>query len=151
MDIILLSIDNESLEMQFSGAYNSAYLLRQTTEEYEISEKSKIEIMKSDTATLFEFKADRQPVAVHIVEFDFTTQHFQLKNNDIIYACTDGYADQVGGEKNKKFMSKNFKKFLLEIFINPINQQREILNTNIEKWKNHHEQVDDILVIGIKI
>lgn len=76
----------------------------------------------------------------------------EVKPNDLFYMTTDGYADQFGGEKGKKLMTKNFKDFLLQIHTLPMQQQQERLDKKIIDWMNNtHEQVDDILVVGIKL
>jgi len=152
MDIVLISIDNESLELQYSGANNPLYIIRKNGLGItNFDENPKIETVQSDDAVLFEFKPDRQPVAVHIVEKEFTTRNFQLQKDDILYAGSDGYVDQFGGNKYKKFMSKNFKTLLLDNYTKPLSEQKNILNKTIEDWKNGYEQIDDILVVGVRI
>jgi len=75
----------------------------------------------------------------------------EIKPNDLFYMTTDGYADQFGGEKGKKLMTKNFKDFLLQIHTQPMPKQQEMLDKKIVDWMGTHEQVDDILVVGIKL
>ena len=84
-------------------------------------------------------------------EKDFTTREIQLKEGDSIYLFSDGFADQIGGPKAKKFLSKNFKRFLLEIQEMSMQDQNRQLNETLERWRKGYEQVDDILVMGIKI
>ena len=82
----------------------------------------------------------------------FNETIIEVKPNDLFYMTTDGYADQFGGEKGKKLMTKNFKDFLLQIHTLPMPQQQEVLDKKIIDWMNDtHEQVDDILVVGIKL
>jgi serine phosphatase RsbU (regulator of sigma subunit)/ligand-binding sensor domain-containing protein len=131
MDIALCIYDFENYTLQYSGAYNPLYVVRNNT--------------------LTEYKADRQPCAVHIIENDFTTHEIQIQKNDIIYSFSDGYSDQYGGENNRKYMSKNFREYLLKISHEPMEKQKELLDNNIETWKNDREQIDDITVIGVKI
>jgi serine phosphatase RsbU (regulator of sigma subunit) len=159
MDIILISIDINNLELQFSGAYNPIYIVRKKNEGNEnnettglkISKNNKIEITQTKNASIIEFKADRQPVAVYLQEKEFTTQNFQLRKSDILYAATDGYTDQFGGKNHKKFLIKNFRNLLAEIYDKPIPEQKEIFESTFEHWKKGFEQVDDILVLGVKI
>jgi phosphoserine phosphatase RsbU/P len=81
----------------------------------------------------------------------FNMQSVQLQKGDIVYTFTDGYADQFGGPKGKKFKYKQLEDLLLTNAHLPMEEQKTILNTKFEAWKGNLEQVDDVLVIGIKI
>ncbi len=132
MDIALCLIDNENHTLLFSGAYRPLYHIRD--------------------ATLNEVKADKMPIGLHIFEKDSFTQHeLKLQKNDVIYIFTDGYHDQFGGDENRKFLTKKFKELLLEIHTLKMNEQKQILDIRFEQWKGNRQQVDDVLVIGIKI
>jgi len=132
MDISLCIIDINTLDLQFAGAYNTAYIIRDNI--------------------LTEFKGDRMPIGVHIKEKNtFTNHDFKLQKNDTIYLFTDGYIDQFGGEKDGKFLAKNFKKLLIDIQNMPLHSQHNHLDITIEKWMGLNMQLDDMLVIGIKI
>lgn len=132
LDIALCIIDSENKKLQFAGANNPLY------------------IVKKDE--IIEFKGDRMPVGIHI-NFDkpFTNQIIDLESNDQIYLFSDGYADQFGGPKGKKFRYKQFKELLFNIRHEPMNIQKEILNNTHDKWRGTMDQIDDILVFGIKI
>lgn len=135
MDIALCIINNKTLELQYSGAYNPLYIIRESPE-----------------AELKILKADRQPVAFHRKERDFTNHKFQLQKSDCLYLFSDGYSDQFGGEKGDKFRSKNFREILLNIYKKPMSEQKVILDKTIETWMGQdYKQVDDIIVMGIKI
>lgn len=82
---------------------------------------------------------------------DFTLQNIDLQKGDIIYTFTDGYADQFGGDKGKKFFSKKLKELLIENCHLTMPEQKEKLAKIINNWKGNAEQVDDILVIGVRI
>ena len=86
---------------------------------------------------------------------EFTNHEMVANKGDIFYLFTDGYSDQFGGERGKKFMSRNFKNLLAENAHKPMNEQGKILDTTIEEWKSAYgeglEQVDDITVLGIQI
>jgi len=135
MDIALCSIDRVTNMLEFAGAYNSLYLIRNNQ--------------------LTEIRADRFPIGVFLNGElrNFTNHQMQLEIGDAIYLFTDGYPDQFGGPKGKKLKYKEFQKILLSIQYLPINEQRAILDTTIEEWKNatDEEQTDDILIIGVKI
>ena len=81
----------------------------------------------------------------------FTTTFIDVQKGDMCYLFTDGYADQFGGDQGKKFMVKKFHKLLIENSNLPVEQQEKNLDTAIVNWMGDHEQIDDILVIGIRI
>jgi serine phosphatase RsbU (regulator of sigma subunit) len=81
----------------------------------------------------------------------FTNHEMDLKKGDILYTFSDGYPDQFGGDDGRKFMVKKFRALLLEIHQNPIEKQEKILDDILEKWRGKEEQIDDIIVIGVKI
>ncbi|OQY00007.1 MAG: hypothetical protein B6I24_00930 [Bacteroidetes bacterium 4572_128] len=131
MDLTMCIINRKTNELQFSGANNSMYLYRNNE--------------------LIEFKGNRQPIGIYIKEKPFTNYEIQLQENDVIYTFSDGYIDQFGGKKGKKFMKKRFKKLLLEINHKDMSEQKQILDKIFGKWKGNLNQIDDVLVIGVKI
>ncbi len=154
MDLAIYVIDLETLNMKFSGAYNSVFIMRdeKILDESELGKNEKIKILINDSSkTLFEIKADRQPIGIHIKEKDFSLHELQLKKGDILYTFSDGFQDQTGGEKDRKFMIKNMKKLLFSLYEKPMTEQKEILNTTIENWIGKGAQIDDILVVGVKL
>ncbi len=101
---------------------------------------------------LIEIKGDRMPIGIYIKELTpFTNNEIQVQPGDIIYIFSDGYVDQFGGEKGKKFKSKSFKELLFSIHNKTMEEQKIFLDKTIEDWRGNLEQVDDILVIGIRI
>ncbi len=157
MDIAFYIIDDETLELQFSGAYNPLYIIRNEdsgikNDTYKETEKIKIySDIQSSKHLIIEIKADRQPIAIHLIEKEFDTQHFQLQKGDCLYTFSDGYADQFGGEKGGKFKTKNFKNLLLTISEKPMPEQKQILNKHFEDWRGNIDQIDDVIVVGIRI
>ncbi|HIO73403.1 MAG TPA: hypothetical protein EYN38_09905 [Flavobacteriales bacterium] len=100
---------------------------------------------------LLPLAADKQPVGFHTTEQKpFTHHELKLEKGDAVYLFSDGYPDQFGGPKNKKFMMKNFKKLLLSIQDKTMNEQKTILEDTMKAWKGDTEQIDDILVIGVR-
>ncbi|MDQ3048235.1 MAG: SpoIIE family protein phosphatase, partial [Bacteroidota bacterium] len=81
----------------------------------------------------------------------FTNHEWELQKDDLIYIFTDGFADQFGGPKGKKFKYKPLEQLLIDIHLKPLAEQKEILDSTIESWRGTLEQVDDILIIGIKV
>ena len=131
MDIALISINYETLELWYSGAYNSAWVCRK--------------------AAMIELTADKQPVGVFEHETDFTQQYIQLEKGDVIYLFSDGYADQFGGAHEKKLKYKPFRDLLISVSHLPMNEQKEKLANFFEAWKGTHEQTDDVCVLGIGV
>jgi len=131
MDMALCIIDPEEKIMQYSGANNPLYLVR--------------------NGELIETKADKMPVAIHERMDSFTNHEIQLVKGDSVYICSDGYADQFGGPKGKKFMYKPMKRLLVQIADLPMAEQQDILEKTIDEWQGSLEQIDDIVFIGIKI
>ncbi len=132
MDIALCVIDLEKMKMQYSGAYNPLYLYRNNE--------------------LMETKADRMPIGIYVKEKEsFTNNEIELQKGDVFYIFSDGYQDQFGGEDGRKFKTKNYKQFLLEIHQKPMAEQREILDKRIDEWRGDWEQIDDIIILGIRV
>lgn len=132
MDMALIMINKKSLKLQFAGAYNPMVLVR-----------------KSE---LIEIKGTKSPIGVHLKELPFENHEMEIFENDTIYLFSDGYADQMGGVKDNKFMLKNLKSLFLEINTLPMIKQKDILENTLKNWmSNSKKQIDDILVLGIKI
>ncbi|MEE4116996.1 MAG: 7TM diverse intracellular signaling domain-containing protein, partial [Marinilabiliaceae bacterium] len=149
MDLALAIIDNESLEMQYSGAFNPVFIIRKADKSDKDLEED-YNLIQAGAYTLIEIKGDRQPIAIHYAEKDFKTKNFQLRKKDSIYLFSDGYPDQMGGPHGKKFMARKFKKLILEIQEYSMAKQKEVLDETIENWRGSHEQIDDIIVFGIR-
>ncbi|MDQ3046155.1 MAG: SpoIIE family protein phosphatase [Bacteroidota bacterium] len=132
MDVALCTIDMDNQELKFAGAYRPLFLLNGTKQE-------KIE-------------ADKYPIGGSQldVERKFTTHTLKVQKGDTIYMTTDGYADQFGGEKGKKFMVKRFNELLLSMQPKSMQGQSELLDQTFENWRGEFQQVDDILIIGIR-
>ncbi len=147
MDIALCSIDLENLDLQFSGANNPLYLIRDKEKE---PVKEAI-ILENSAVNLYEIKGDKMPIAIHDRMDKFRMHEIKLMKDDCLYMFSDGFADQFGGEKGKKFKYKPFKELLLANAKKPMHQQIDILDKTLKKWQGNFDQVDDILVIGLKI
>jgi serine phosphatase RsbU (regulator of sigma subunit)/tetratricopeptide (TPR) repeat protein len=136
MDLALCVLDQKNGRLQFSGANNPLFMIRQTDGKPELSE----------------YKPDRMPVGYYRDKEDpFTSHQIQLNKGDSFYLFTDGFLDQKGGEHSRKLMKKGFKKLLLEIQENPMPAQKEILDRKLADWMGTIPQTDDILVIGIRV
>ena len=131
MDIAICCIDKTKNELTYSSANNSLYMIRDNE--------------------LTIYKGDKQPCGFYHENKPFTAHTISLKPNDCIYTFTDGFADQFGGPKGKKFRYKQFEEILLNNVNDSFSVQKNKLSSAFESWKGDLEQVDDILVIGIKI
>jgi len=133
MDIALCNINYDTLQLQYAGAYNSLWIIR--------DEK------------LIELNANKFPVGTFVGETvrRFDNQTFQLQKGDNIYLFTDGYADQFGGPLGKKFKYKQLQELLKSASTKPAREQKSVLVKTFESWIGRLEQVDDVLIIGIRI
>lgn len=132
IDIALCVIDPGKQKLQFAGAHNPLYLIR--------NKELKV------------FKGDRMPVSIHQkADKSFVNHEIDIYEDDVIYIFSDGFVDQIGGPQKRKFMSRNFKELLLKIHEKPMDVQEQILERTFEEWKGDYIQLDDILVIGIKL
>ncbi len=136
MDIALVIIDEETMELQYSGAYNPLYLIRN---------------INPENPEFIELKADRQPIGIHINEKEFSNHKIQLEKGDALYIFSDGYIDQFGGEAGGKYKTVRFKEMLLSIQDRSMVDQKFALEQTFTKWKRDLKQVDDVLVMGMKI
>jgi len=150
MDMVLVMLDRNTRELQFAGAFNPLYLLRdKSVAGYTGMER--FPSLDSGEHRMFEVKGDPQPIAIHESEYDFTTWTIQLMEGDVIYLFTDGFPDQIGGKLGKKFLTRNFKKTILELQHLSMIEQKKSLESTLDEWMTGYEQVDDITVMGIKV
>jgi len=132
MDMSFISLDIENRKVEFAGANNPLYIFRD--------------------GEILIFKGDKQPVGAFITEDKpFTNHEVELKNGDVIYIFSDGFQDQFGGVKKTKFMVGKFKKLLVELGPLPMEEQKKQLTETYHNWKGEIGQVDDIVIIGIRI
>lgn len=132
MDITLLKLDESSNRLTYASANNSFYIIH--------------------SHELAELKPDKMPVGYYDgIARPFTQHTINLQKGDTIYTFTDGYADQFGGSRNKKFTYKQLKDLIVSIHEQPVEEQKRILESTLEQWQGSYEQVDDICMIGVKI
>ncbi len=143
MDMSIITIDHKTNVIQFSGANNPIYILT--------NNKLKNLEPLNDFNNFYEIKANKMPIAIFDRMDAFTSHEVQLNKGDQIYLFSDGFSDQFGGDKGKKFKTKEFKRVLSENRDRPMKEQKEILNRIFESWKGDLEQLDDVVVLGVKI
>jgi serine phosphatase RsbU (regulator of sigma subunit) len=130
MDIAFCSIDLTNSKLEYAGAMRPLF---------------------HASGELYEIHADKTSIGgITDDNYQFVNHELSLKKGDSVYIFTDGYVDQFGGEKGKKFMAKNFKNLLAGIHDKNMEEQHRILDTTLTEWSKEKEQVDDILVMGIK-
>ena len=98
-----------------------------------------------------EYKGDHMPIGIYDDALvSFTNNEVQIEEGDLIYLFSDGYVDQLGGPGRKTYRSRKFKQLLVDIHQKPLEEQKEILEKEHEKWRGDIEQIDDIMVMGIR-
>jgi len=137
MDASLLVFDFKQKQVHIAAANNPVWIFRKRN---------------ADSYELIEVKPDKMPIGKHDKDtIPFTQQTISLNSGDVIYTITDGYPDQFGGEKGKKFMIKNFKELLKANAHLPMQTQKELLDHTFNNWVGNLEQVDDVTIIGVRI
>lgn len=131
LDIALCKIDFKKMILDYSGAQNSLYLVR--------------------NGVLIEYKADKRSIPGKLNPASFTKHEISIFKDDLLYLFTDGYADQKGGQENKKLFYKPFQELLTKISYLPLVEQKNELDSFFSNWQGNNEQIDDVLVVGIKI
>ncbi|MBK7129605.1 MAG: tetratricopeptide repeat protein [Crocinitomicaceae bacterium] len=126
-------IKDQRYLLKWAGANNPLWIFRKEKEEIE------------------EIKADKQPIGKFSAGTPFTTHTLEVCTGDTLYIFTDGFQDQFGGEKGKKYKSANFKNLLLSIANQPMDIQKQLLAENLESWRGTLEQVDDVCVVGVRV
>lgn len=136
IDMALCVIDEKTRVMQYAGANNPLYMIREN----------------NGKPALIEIKADRMPLGYYLgKDQPFTNHEIKLEIGDAFYLFSDGFVDQKGGRENRKFLSKNFKELLLGIYENSMYDQKEALDKKLMNWMGTNSQIDDILVVGVRV
>ncbi len=130
MDMVLLIYDRTTRKMEFSGANNPMYIIRD--------------------GEMIEYKGNNMPVAYYDNMTPFTRHTIQMKQGDRVYMFSDGFPDQFGGPLGKKFKYRPFKDLLLEVHERPMEEQKRILKMVFDEWKGNLDQIDDVLVMGLR-
>jgi len=131
MDIAICSLEGNTLK--YAGANNPLWIIRKGATEIK------------------EIKANKEPIGKYEKLTSFTTHTIQLNEGDSFYIFSDGFSDQFGGEKGKKFKGAQFKKLLLSLQDKPIDAQLKVIDDTFEDWRGDIEQVDDVCIIGVRV
>jgi serine phosphatase RsbU (regulator of sigma subunit) len=145
MDMAIISINHENNLLQFSGANNPLYIIT--------ANKRKLEGIENldGLPGFYEIKPDKMPIAIYERMDTFKTHEIQLEEGDQVYLFSDGYPDQFGGPRGKKFKYKPFKQLLYKNAEQNMLIQNKILSKTYDDWKGYQEQIDDVVIVGIKI
>ena len=131
MDIAILSIADDWSRLKYAGAFNPLWLVRDNE--------------------LIVYKADRMPIGKFDNMNAFSSHDIELKKGDTLYIFSDGYSDQSGGSESSKYLIKRFRKLIRSIAVKEMNEQKEMLISEHLNWKGNEEQMDDILIIGLRV
>jgi serine phosphatase RsbU (regulator of sigma subunit) len=133
MDATMIVIDSEAMELQFAGAHNSLYHIRD----------NKLNEIKADKMSIGSYKDSKS--------VEFRNHVIPIQKGDVFYLFSDGFPDQIGGPNRKKFYYPPFKELLLSIHASDVQEQKNILDRTIINWRGERDQTDDILIVGIRI
>ncbi|MBI5219924.1 MAG: DUF4154 domain-containing protein [Bacteroidia bacterium] len=140
MDIALCVWDQKQNEIQFAGANNPVYI---------------VETGESPVSTIRELRPDKMPAAIHLHMRPFTNHSIKIEKGNIVYLFSDGFADQFGGPRGKKYFIKNFCKLISDNSSKPLAEQKAVFENALHSWMNdygvRYEQTDDITIMGIKL
>lgn len=144
MDIALCAMDLEAKTVSYAGAHNPLWLI--STHDYDLTQRAEKNDLK-----LYEVKADKQPIGAFDASVSFADHTIQLNSGDSIYVFSDGYSDQFGGERGKKFKQAFMRDLILSVQGTSLAEQENTLGNTIATWRGELEQIDDICVIGIRV
>ncbi|MFT6983719.1 MAG: serine phosphatase RsbU (regulator of sigma subunit)/tetratricopeptide (TPR) repeat protein [Crocinitomicaceae bacterium] len=151
MDISICVWDKSANKLRYAGANNPLWIIRHKDSPPPDNVKKVLE-SKTSALSLLEIAPDKMPVGYQFATPPpFSTREIDVLNGDVYYLITDGFADQFGGEKGKKFKSLPLKYLILELQEKPVSDQRKVLDETFETWKGIEEQVDDVCIVGVKV
>lgn len=157
MDLTLCGLNRKKNQLYFAGAKNSIFIITEKENIDEWNESADfiktLELEDVPNKILIEVKGDRHPIGLYgkFSSLTFTSHTLPIHENDMIYSFSDGFVDQFGGPRNKKYGTKKFKKLLLSIHHLSMEQQKRQIISEFNEWKGSHENLDDILVMGVRV
>lgn len=157
MDMTLCGINRQKSELYFAGAKNSILIVTTADRLRDFDFNSRLVkgpvYNENKSHILVEIKGNRHPIGLYgkFSTQPFTNHVLPIQDGDLIYSYSDGFIDQFGGEKQKKYGTKRFKTFILSISQLPMSEQKNRLETEFENWKNGLDSLDDIIVMGVKV
>jgi PAS domain S-box-containing protein len=132
MDMSVCAFNRQTMKLNYAGANHVMYMIR--------------------NKEVLTFDGDKQAIGLQSIDQykPYTNHEIEVKKGDVIYMFTDGFEDQFGGPKGKKYRSSHFREFLQSIHTNEMPKQKEMLQKEFKDWKGTHEQLDDVLVMGVR-
>lgn len=150
IDLALIILDIKNKQIQYSGAKNPLFLIRNI--KYPSNFKNvNFSTTEFENFVLYHFKPDKMHIGLHPIFHPFKTQIINFEKDDTIYMFSDGFVDQMGGNLGKKLMNRRFKNMLLNIQNKKMSTQKEIIEKYFNRWKGNFEQTDDVIIFGIKL
>ena len=137
MDMSIVSIDKEDRKVQYAGAYNPLFIFEKST--------NSLKVIKADKLPIGSAQLDDKKERI------FTLHEYEYSSGDQLFMFSDGFVDQFGGESNKKYKTKNFKKLLLQSCDLSKKEQHSLLERELKEWMGDEEQIDDVLIVGISL
>ncbi|MCB0409892.1 MAG: tetratricopeptide repeat protein, partial [Flavobacteriales bacterium] len=158
MDCSFLSFNQDKTKLQIASANNPVWIMRKKPDtvtprhDVEVSDSSNNVVSTGSTTEVIEIKPDKMPVGKHDKQdTPFTLKEIDLQRGDVIYSLTDGFPDQFGGPRGKKFMSKKLRELLKSISQKPMKEQKQILEETFTSWVGDIEQIDDVCIVGVRV
>ncbi|MBN4077662.1 SpoIIE family protein phosphatase [bacterium AH-315-C20] len=154
MDMALCRYHPKTNILEYAGAQNPVYIIRKgdgTDLTFVEDSNATVVKLEEDGFTLFEIKANKQPIGSYEYRKPFTLHTVKLEKGDAVFVFTDGYADQFGGPKEKKYKYRPFKKLLIKLSQKSPEEQKEELDGEFRRWKGSLDQIDDVCVIGVRV
>ncbi len=151
MDIAFCMLNKKSRVLQYAGARNSLFIIKNSKDVKNRPNIDEKYIYKNGSDNLYEIKGDRINIGANEQKACFVNHEINMNKGDVFYICSDGYVDQNGGSLDKKFSNQSFRQMLLDIQSLNMEQQREVIIKTIKDWMGNKDQRDDIVVIGVKI
>lgn len=155
MDIALCSLEyaeEAKVNFQFSGAQNAVWIVRKSTQpDLLVNNEVLMPSVETTGYKLYELKADKQPIGYFDGRKPFRNNTTFLDKGDRIYLYSDGFADQFGGDKGKKFKYKTLKELILSVQDTPITDHYQVIRDTFYDWKREFEQIDDVCIMGVEV
>jgi hypothetical protein len=149
MDISLVAVNRKNKHLVFAGAHNGLWIIREKQKHQPVPET--VRVLEQESHVLLEWKGDKQPIGRFQEMKPFHEEVIQLEETDQVYLMSDGFVDQFGGPKGKKFKSVALKQTILSQANQPMEVQKENLATIYSSWKKDNDQIDDVCVIGFRL
>jgi hypothetical protein len=152
MDIAICAFDKKNNIIEYAGANMRLWLVREEEEDNSFLSINTIDVVETNLkCKLVEYTPDKQPIGQFHFRKPFTNNKISVNKNDRLYISSDGFSDQFGGPKNKKYKNNRFRELILNIQEKTMDEQKIEIKSELKNWKGDNEQIDDICILGIQI